>query len=278
MLEKLFEENKSHFSKSDYKIMEFLLRNQRELQYLSTEELTDTLGISSSTISRFWEKIGFHKLRDFKQAIRAAENSTPSSRAAAALRQWQQVSEQLGILGKQYEAHIMRTIEQLRPEELDRAVHEIRRARCIYLFATDAAEGVGVIFSYRCRRLGIELIPVKTGSEVYESMINLGSRDLILMFSYSRILSEVRILLKHTETVHCRTILFTDLLTAPELQMADVVLYSYRGEPNEYHSMAAPVTVIDLLAMKLMKEMPDSVERARYLEKLREDYSGIIKR
>lgn len=278
MLEKLFEENKSHFSKSDYKIMEFLLRNQRELQYLSTEELTDTLGISSSTISRFWEKIGFHNIREFKQAIRAAENSTPSSRAAAALRQWQQVSEQLGILGKQYEAHIMRTIEQLRPEELDRAVHEIRRARRIYLFATDAAEGVGVIFSYRCRRLGIELIPVKTGSEVYESMINLGSRDLILMFSYSRILSEVRILLKHAETVHCRTILFTDLLTAPELQMADVVLYSYRGEPNEYHSMAAPVTVIDLLAMKLMKEMPDSVERARYLEKLREDYSGIIKR
>ncbi|MFR5601919.1 MAG: hypothetical protein ACLTKI_05990, partial [Lachnospiraceae bacterium] len=60
MLQTLFEENKEHFSKSDYKIMECLMRNQRELQYLSTEELTKSLGISSSTISRFWEKIGYH--------------------------------------------------------------------------------------------------------------------------------------------------------------------------------------------------------------------------
>ena len=278
MLQTLFEENKERFSKSDYKIMECLMRNQRELQYLSTEELTKTLGISSSTISRFWEKIGYHNMREFKQAFRALEKSTPSSRTSAALKQWQQVSSKLDIMGRQYETHIMRTMEKLNPEDLDRAVREIRKARRVYLFATDAAEGVAVIFAYRCRRLGIELIPIGTGSAIYESMINLGSRDVILIFSYSRILSEAQILLSHAAKIHCRTILFTDLLAAPELGMADLVLYSYRGEPNEYHSMAAPVALVDLLVMKLMKEMPDSVERAGYLERLREEYVGIIKR
>ncbi|MFR5602522.1 MAG: MurR/RpiR family transcriptional regulator, partial [Lachnospiraceae bacterium] len=217
-------------------------------------------------------------MREFKQAFRVLEKSTPSSRTSSALKQWQQVSSKLDSMTRQYETHIMRTMEKLDLEDLDRAVREIRKARRVYLFATDAAEGVGAIFSYRCRRLGIEFLPIGTGSSIYESMINLGSRDLILIFSYSRMLSETQILLNHAGKIHCKTILFTDLLAVPELSMADLVLYSYRGEPQEYHSMAAPVALIDLLVMKLMKEMPDSVERAGYLEWLREEYGGIIKR
>lgn len=106
----------------------------------------------------------------------------------------------------------------------------------------------------------------------------LTTEDLVMMFSYSRILTEIQILLQHAGMVHYKTVLFTDLLVSPEIQQADVVLYSYRGEPSEYHSMAAPMVIVDLLIMNLMRERGDSVERAGYLEKLREKYAALIKR
>lgn len=38
------------------------------------------------------------------------------------------------------------------------------------------------------------------------------------------------------------------------------------------------MAVIDLLIMKLTEEKPDTVERAEYLERLRENYANFIKR
>lgn len=278
MLQKLYEENKEHFSKSDYKIMDCLMKNQRDLQYLTTADLVNSVGVSSSTISRFWEKIGFQNIKEFKQQMRMAEHSSPSVRTSSALKRWQAEESHIKNIGRQYRNHIMNTLERLKPEMLEHAAQEILNAKRIYLFATDASVGLADILIYRCRRLGIEFIPIASGSGIYESMVNLGSRDLILMFSYSRILSEIQILLKHARNIHCKTILFTDLFAAPETAWADMVFYSYRGEPNEYHSMAAPLALIDLMIMKLTEKKADAVERAAYLEKLREEYAGLIKR
>ena len=43
----------------------------------------------------------------------------------------------------------------------------------------------------------------------------------------------------------------TLLEKAFKTSQADLVLYSYRGEPNEYHSMTAPMILLDLLIMRL---------------------------
>ena len=278
MLQKLYEEHKNSFSKSDYKIMDCLMKNQRNIPYLTTESLVENLGLSSSTISRFWEKIGFRNIKDFKDHVRQAEHSTPSARTSYALKRWHSEESHLKNMKNQYEDHIIHTLDKLEPEVLNQAVHELLTAKNIYLFATDASAGLADILTYRCRRLGLSFIPIATGSAIYENMMNIGSRDLVVMFSYSKLLSEVQILLRHAKKIHYKTILFTDLLASPEIAQADISLYSYRGEPNEYHSMVAPMTVVDLLIMKLMEERPDAVERAEYLERLRETYANFIKR
>lgn len=178
----------------------------------------------------------------------------------------------------QYEDHIMRTLDKLDISVLEDAASAMLSARNVYVFATDASLGLADILAYRCNRLGIQLQFIKTGSGIYESMMNIGSRDLVILFSYSRLLSEVQILLRHARNVHYKTMLFTDLLASPEIAQADMLLYSYRGEPNEYHSMVAPMTLLDLLIMKLTAARKDAVPRAEYLEQLRNTYANFIKR
>jgi DNA-binding MurR/RpiR family transcriptional regulator len=119
---------------------------------------------------------------------------------------------------------------------------------------------------------------MKSGSQLYESMMNLNKDDLVILFSYSRLISEALILLKHSKTVNYKTILFTDLLTQQELSYADTVIYNYRGEPSQYHSMVSSVALIDLLVIKIAQLKEDSIDKMKTLEAIREQYSYLIKR
>ena len=62
------------------------------------------------------------------------------------------------------------------------------------------------------------------------------------------------------------------------LSQADLVLYSCRGEPNDYHSMAVPMLLLDMIIMKTSQALGGGLERARELERLREKYAGMIRR
>ena len=84
------------------------------------------------------------------------------------------------------------------------------------------------------------LIPLPGGSQLYDAMVNLKQGDLVLLFGYSRLLTEVQILLSYSEKAGYQTILFTDLLAEEHLSNANLTLYSFRGEPNDYHSVATP--------------------------------------
>lgn len=278
MLEKLYQDTKSRFSKSDHSIMGFLLRNKDELQYISTEELATKLDISPSTISRFWKKIGFKDVKDFKKYLRENNSLTPASKISVTLEQWNYEDFNLQNLTSKYYLHLEKTLSQVMPETLEKAAISIISAPKIYVFAPDGSLGLAEILIYRLNRFGIEFFILKGGSALYESMINISKNDLVIMFSYSRLLSEVEILLKHSHEASYNTILFTDLMTSKYLELAEIILYSYRGEPNEYHSMMSPLALIDLLILKIAQIEENPLEKMKYLEKLREMYSGIIKR
>lgn len=85
MLQELYEQYKDTFSKSDHKLIQYLLRNEEQLQYLTSEELSAHTGISPATVSRILKKIGFQNLKELKIKQRIQDTATPSSRLTSAL-------------------------------------------------------------------------------------------------------------------------------------------------------------------------------------------------
>ncbi|WP_088186859.1 MurR/RpiR family transcriptional regulator [Desulfosporosinus sp. FKA] len=278
MLDNIFQENKKHFSSSDHRIMDCLLRNKNELQYITTEELIVKSGISASTVSRFWKKIGFKDIKEFKRYLRDNICSTPASKISVTLRQWNEKDFNIHDFMSRYYYHIEKTLGEVMPETLKEAAECIISAPKIYIFAPDGSSGLAEILIYRLNRFGIEFLLLKGGSALYESLVNFSANDLVIMFSYSRLLSEVKILLKHSKIAGYHTILFTDLMTSDYLELADIILYSYRGEPNEYHSMMSPLALLDLLILKIAQLKENPLEKMKYLQELRETYGSIIKR
>lgn len=92
MLQELYEQYKDTFSKSDHKLIQYLLRNEEQLQYLTSEELSAHTGISPATVSRFWKKIGFQNLKELKIKQRIQDTATPSSRLTSALKRFEETA------------------------------------------------------------------------------------------------------------------------------------------------------------------------------------------
>ena len=82
-----------------------------------------------------------------------------------------------------------------------RAADLLLQAQHVYIYAPDASCGLASIFCYRARRLGIQPVLLEGGSAIYEYMVNITGNDLVLLFSFSRLLGETRILLDHCNKI-----------------------------------------------------------------------------
>lgn len=278
MLQELYERYKESLSKSDHRIFGFLLEHEQELHLITSEDIAGNLGISPATISRFWPKIGVKNLKELKWFLYQTQTATPLSRINGALSQWGEQDITPDLVIERISAYMEKTFRVVTPEMMDRAVDMILQAKHIYLFAADAAAGVGDILTYRLQRLGILVTPLPTGSQIYDAMVNIQKGDLLLLFGYSRLLTEVQILLSYSRQAECSSILFTDLMAHEALSSADLILYSYRGEPNDYHSMGAPVMLTDMLIMKIIQAMGGGLDKAKKLENLRKQYAHLLQR
>ena len=278
MLSEIYEMYKETLSESEHRIFSYLLEHEQELPVISSDDIARQLGVSTSTISRFWTKIGFKNLKDLKRAVYENQSATPFSRLSGALSQWGEEGVTLDFLMDRMSRYMEKTFRVVTPQMLDQAVQMILEAGQIYMFAPDASRGIGALLQYRLRRLGIRIEVLPSGSQIYDFMVNLKEGDLLILYGYSRILTEARILLEYGARTGCRSILFTDILAGDLLSQADLVLYSFRGEPNDYHFMGVPVILTDLLVTKTIQALGGGLEKARKLEDIRSQFSGLLKR
>ena len=278
MLSEIYEMYKETLSKSEHRIFSYLLEHEQELPVISSDDIARQLGVSTSTISRFWTKIGFKNLKDLKRAVYENQSATPFSRLSGALSQWGEEGVTLDFLMDRMSRYMEKTFRVVTPQMLDQAVQMILEAGQIYMFAPDASRGIGALLQYRLRRLGIRIEVLPSGSQIYDFMVNLKEGDLLILYGYSRILTEARILLEYGARTGCRSILFTDILAGDLLSQATLVLYSFRGEPNDYHFMGVPVILTDLLVTKTIQALGGGLEKGRKLEDIRSQFSGLLKR
>ena len=81
-------------------------------------------------------------------------------------------------------------------------------------------------------------------------------------------------ILKHQKATGYRTIAFCSRVFMPEEEQADIQLFVYRGEPTEYHSMAAPAAMVDALVVAVSEQMgSEAVKSLSDLHKMKKTYA-----
>ena len=244
-------------------ILEYMSSHQNEFLYMTIGQLSDVLNISEATISRFARHVGCTDFKHFKQIVmEQTVQSGPAQKLTNTLISGN--GELLRHCMQQQQYNLQKTLELLDQKEFDRAVGAMLTARKIFIQAKNASRSMAQLLEFRLRRIGVDVHSIPSaGTEMLEGLIPVEKEDLVILFGFSKVSSEGQVILDYGKQIGFTTILFTGRLYPEDRQKADIHLFVYRGEENEYHSMSAPAAIVDALVIAFSAQMG-----ARAVEKL----------
>ncbi|WP_312432540.1 MurR/RpiR family transcriptional regulator [Lacrimispora sp.] len=258
---------------ADQKIIEYISSHTDVFLFMTIGQLSASLGLSDATVSRFARHVGCKDFKELKHAvIQQSTEHRPVQKIAAPLLQEAGFTLQNWLLRQQH--CLQKTLDQLDPSEFECAIRSIQEAKCIFIYAKNASFSLGQLLFFRLRRLGLSVVLLPSGgAEVLEGLAQAGAGDLVIMFNISRVSREGHMILKYQKIAAYHTLAFTSRLYVPDKQKADIQLYVYQGEEKEYHSMSAPIAVVDGLVAALSERM--GYESAQWFDRLRNRYVDI---
>ena len=189
-------------TRAEQKILDYINTNTDAFLFSSIGQLAQRLELSDATVSRFARHVG---CRDFKalKSLVLEQSPGPAVKLTATLSQGDHFSPQAWL--ERQRAYLEKTIQQLSTGEFDRAVEALCSARRVFLHGKNASASMAQLLHFRLRRLGLQvsLLP-SGGSELLEGLAQAAENDLVVLFSFSKLSREGRILLEHSRSAGYR--------------------------------------------------------------------------
>lgn len=258
-------------TKSEQRILDFINTNAETFLFLSIGQLAEKLGVSDATISRFARHAGFRDFKALKSAV-LEQSSGPAAKIAGTLHH-----ESGATSSAWFESQIKNlrtTLERIDPAAFAQAIELICESRRVFVYGKNASASLAQMLHFRLRRLGINVLVLPSGgSEMLEGLNQAKEGDTVMFFAFSKISTECAIILEQARRVGYSTIAFTSRTIVPTEEQADVTLFACRGEEKEFHSMTAPVALIDALTVAATRELGDEgAESLKSLYQLKKEF------
>ncbi|TDX59000.1 MurR/RpiR family transcriptional regulator [Orenia marismortui] len=269
--------NIEDLSKSEKKIADFFCKNVKVIPYMTLHELSKEIKVSIATISRFCKSIGFSGFKEFKDYLKSTFEITPANKMESILDEINDKEAPSTIINRSIN-YLNNTSKNLSKEEFNKAINAILSAKNIYTFSPGPTESIADLFSFRLNRFGLNIRKIaKSGKEIFESLINITQEDTVIIFAFFKVLAESKVILDYAEKIGFKIILITDLIVSEMVDRSDIVLYVDRGEVWEFHSMVAPIALVESIIVAIaMKDEKKSLDKLNYLHELRKEYSSYL--
>lgn len=260
-----------NFTKSEKKIVDYVLEHQKETQYISITDLSAACDVAVSTISVFCRKLKLAGFNDFKlelaKAALIAGNRAPSSVANEEIL----LDDSVGtVMEKVYNTNqdaLNKAYHMLQEGPVRQAVELMSRAGQVVCLGQGnhsiVAEAAWAQFSTASSKF-------KTAQDSHLQAVvlsTLAENDVVLYFSYTGATHE---LLEAAELIASRgakLILVTRFLNAPASAFADTVLLCGPNElPLQFGSIAAIISqmyVVDVLFSEYCRQNHEEAELCR---------------
>ncbi|WP_052098334.1 MurR/RpiR family transcriptional regulator [Paenibacillus stellifer] len=261
------------FSRGHQRIADYITKHIEDIPLMVEDDLAQACQVSTSTVSRFWGEIGSRNLKDFKQKVREEQLSSSARKLHSA---FDKLGEGQGarasVLGTA--DYLRQTADHLEERDFEEAVEVLSSADTLHLYGPGSAECLAALMDFRLTRFGVGVRRISRGGhELFESLLQIGEKDVIVIFGFVSESPEIAVLLDFAKEHGCRTLLITDLAVSGMLEKADHVLYTARGQLWEFHSMVAPIAMIETLIVAVGKRREQQAyANGDELNRLRQHY------
>lgn len=263
-------------SKSQKKIADFIVKSTERIPFYTEEDIAVKTGVSIATVSRFWRMIGYDNLKSFKKYLQETQHSTPARKMQHVLEKTDR--EVVARMINSAAVNLEETAKRISRDAFDRAVEALNAADTIYVHGPGSTSCLTDLLRFRLNRIGIEVrIMAQSGHELLESLVHAGPADVVLFFGFVRKSPEATVILEQAAESGYTTILVTDLLLSDMIDDSDIVLQVDRGDADAFHSLVAPMTIVESLSVSLAGQRGEAaMDKLKQLHAMRKQYASLL--
>lgn len=263
-------------SKGQRKIADFIVKSSERIPFYTEEDIAAKAGVSIATVSRFWKAVGYDNLKSFKKYLQETSSSTPARKMQQVLDKTEQ--ETVPRMLASAIVNLEETGKRLSLQAFDLAVEALYAAETIYTHGPGSASCLADLLRFRLNRLGKDVrIMAKSGHELLESLAHAGPKDVVLFFGFVRRSPEASVILEQASASGYTTILVTDMLLSDMIADSDIALQVDRGDADAFHSLVAPLSVVESLSVALARRSGETaMGKLRTLNALRKQYASYL--
>lgn len=187
----LIDSMSNQFTKTDWKIVQFIKKYPAKFISLSAAEIAELIGTSDASIIRFAQKIGFSGFYELRSKYQKEIENEDSSQSYGGIDQF----------NKDYSMVIQRLFALSKEADLGTFVKMIETSKSIYICAFKQFNYVADLFADKFLMLGIKMKAITSMNEfkLYTSIASKDDLFMILNFNVedSLLIHQIKILNKH---------------------------------------------------------------------------------
>lgn len=280
LLQKL-EAGYGKFSKGQKKLAEFIREDYDKAAFLTAAKMGEEVGVSESTVVRFAMALGYEGYPEFQKAlgelVRTKLNSIQRMEVT-----YGRIS-QSEILASVLQSDIDKiklTMSSIDHEAFELAVDTILEAEKIYVIGIRSCAPLASFLAFYLNLICENVIAVNTNSssEIFEQMIRLGERDVVIGISFPRYSMRTLKALEFASNRKAKVITLTDSVHSPMNLYSSCNLIARSDMASIVDSLVAPLSVVNALVVALcMKKQGEVIETLETLEDIWDEYQVYSK-
>lgn len=264
------------FSKGQRLIAQYILNHYDRAAYMTASRLGSLVEVSESTVVRFANELGFAGYPEMQRALQelVRTNLTAAQRMEVA----DNLLNKNNILDKVLQADadkIRHTLDAIDREAFYNAVEKIVQARNIYILGvrSSAALAEFLTFNFRMMFDNVRAVDGKTGTEIFEQLLNIGPRDVLIAISFPRYSKRTVRAVEFAHRAGADVVALTDSAASPLAPGSDQLLIARSDMASFVDSLVAPLSIINAMVAAVSMQKHDEVtERLHRLERIWDEY------
>ncbi len=278
----IIEEKLPELSKGHKLIAGYILSQYDKAAFMTAQKLGKTVGVSESTVVRFASELGFDGYPSLQKKLQELMRNklTAVQRIEVTNEQMMNSDDVLGrVMGQDIE-RIRATLNENSNEDFNRAVDMITASNTIYIMGTRSSASIASFLSYYLSLIfpHVKLVPSITTSELFEKIMRIDSKDVMIGISFPRYSNQTVKALKYAKSNGAKVISITDSETSPLANYSDALLLARSDMASFVDSLVAPLSLVNALIVAISIKNIDLVTQTfEKLDKVWEDFDVYAK-
>ncbi|MCC5884478.1 MAG: MurR/RpiR family transcriptional regulator [Halomonas sp.] len=262
----------AELSAQEQRVAAFILEHFDDLAVYSAADLARVTGVSKSTVSRLFKRLGFESFQAVKHHARQLRNlGMPLvTDAQAASGDGERFKRHLA----REQENLRRTLGAIEPHTFEVILQAMDQARRLLLVGFRNSYPLAMHFRQQLiqAREEVDLAP-QPNQSLAEELVGLGAEDLVILFGFRRRPRLFEELVETLAALPCRVLLIGDATGASHAEQTDWWLECSLDSISAFDSYASAMSLISLLANGLLHQRL-AQGRAR-IDAVTELYQGL---